>query len=61
MKKANFAKVIGISIHKSKFYECSICGLKYKERKWAKKCEEWCRKYKSCNLEITKHAVKNAK
>lgn len=42
----------------SKFYMCPICGLKYKEKKWAKKCEEWCKKHNSCNLEITKHAIK---
>ncbi|MEM1574500.1 MAG: hypothetical protein QW755_00220 [Nitrososphaerota archaeon] len=38
------------------FYICEECKLKYKEKIWAEKCEEWCRKYKSCNLEITKHA-----
>ncbi len=40
------------------FWVCEECGLKYKEKKWAEKCEAWCRKHKSCNLEITKHAVK---
>lgn len=44
---------------KKKFYKCTICGLKYKEKRWAKKCEEWCKKYKSCNLEIIQHAIKN--
>jgi hypothetical protein len=39
------------------FYVCEKCKLKYKEKYWAEKCEAWCRKYKSCNLEITKHAV----
>ena len=40
------------------YYQCKECKLIYKEREWAEKCEEWCKKYKSCNLEITKHAVK---
>lgn len=39
-------------------YKCPECGLEYKEKKWAKKCELWCKKHKSCNLEITKQAVK---
>lgn len=41
-----------------KFYKCSECGLVYKEKRWAKKCEAWCRKYKSCNLEIIQHSIK---
>lgn len=40
-------------------YQCPECGLKYQEKEWAEKCKEWCQEYKSCNLEITKHAVKN--
>lgn len=39
-------------------YQCPECGLLYKEKKWAEKCEEWCKKYKACSLKITKHAVK---
>ncbi len=39
-------------------YKCLECGLLYKEEKWAKKCKAWCEKYKSCNLEITKHSLK---
>ncbi len=42
----------------NKFWICEECKLKYKERDWAEKCEDWCKKYKSCNLEITKHAIK---
>jgi hypothetical protein len=29
----------------------------YQDKDWAEKCEAWCRKYKSCNLEIITHAV----
>ncbi len=41
-----------------KLYKCPECGLEYKEKEWAEKCEQWCKEHKSCNLEITKHAVK---
>lgn len=40
-----------------KLYQCDECKLNYEEEKWAKMCQEWCKKYKSCNLEITKKAV----
>ncbi len=43
------------------YWICEICKLKYRSRKWAEKCEEWCRKNKSCNLEITSHAIKDIK
>jgi len=43
----------------AELYNCLECGLKYREKKWAEKCEEWCKEHKSCNLEITKHALKN--
>jgi len=41
-----------------RLYQCPECGLWYREKKWAKKCENWCKKHKSCNLEIIKHAIK---
>ena len=41
-----------------KYYQCNECKFLYKERKWVKKCEVWCNKHKSCNLEITKHSIK---
>lgn len=37
---------------------CEECNLLYKDICWAKKCEDWCKKTNSCNLEITKHAIK---
>ena len=39
------------------YYQCEICMFYYEEKEWAQKCEDYCRKYKSCSLEITKHAV----
>jgi len=39
-------------------YQCSICKIWYKEKEWAKKCKAWCKEHKSCNLEITRYAIK---
>ena len=41
-----------------KKFLCEECGMVYLEKDMAQKCEDWCKKYKSCNLEIIKHAVK---
>ncbi|MHA2026786.1 MAG: hypothetical protein ACW98U_12870 [Candidatus Thorarchaeota archaeon] len=38
-------------------YLCEECDMLYREEELAQKCEDWCREMKSCNLEITKHAV----
>lgn len=38
-------------------YVCEECGYAYEERGWAEKCERWCRKHQSCNLEITSHGA----
>ena len=37
-------------------YTCPMGGLKYKDESWSKKCESWCTKHKSCNLDIIKCA-----
>jgi len=36
---------------------CEECNLLYRNKELAEKCEAWCREKKSCNLEITSHAV----
>jgi hypothetical protein len=38
-------------------FMCEECHLLYEDEDLAKRCEDWCREKKSCNLEITKHAV----
>lgn len=38
-------------------HKCEECGLLYEEADWAQKCEDWCAKNKSCNLEIIKHST----
>ena len=42
-------------------YQYEECDLLYLDASWAGKCEEWCRKHKSCNLEITNHAISKSK
>ena len=39
------------------YYQCEACGFYYETRDLAQKCEDFCNKYKSCDMEITKHAV----
>lgn len=46
------------SIKNKKYFVCEECNFLYKEKKWAQKCEDFCKKYKSCSIEITKHSVK---
>ena len=41
-----------------RIFVCPECNLGYKNADWAKKCAAWCKKHRSCNLEITEHAVK---
>ncbi len=42
----------------NRYYECEECRLLYEDKRWAEKCEKWCKKHKSCNLNITKHSIK---
>ncbi len=40
-------------------YKCPECGLHYREKKWAEKCEKWCKEHHSCSLDIIQYAVEN--
>ena len=42
-------------------FVCSTCGLRYKERETAARCEAWCSANNSCNLSITVHAIKESR
>lgn len=42
-----------------KLYKCSECSFSYKDKKWAEKCEAWCKEHRSCNLDIISSAVEN--
>lgn len=39
-------------------YICEGCEFAYEDKEWAEKCEDYCKKHHSCNMEITAHAVK---
>ena len=39
------------------YYKCKECGFRYKDKEWAEKCEAWCKKHQSCNLEIIAHGM----
>ncbi|MCX5751222.1 MAG: hypothetical protein NT099_06115 [Candidatus Saganbacteria bacterium] len=43
-----------------RYYVCDECGMGYAKLELAKKCQAWCTKHRSCNLEIIKFAI-NAK
>ena len=43
--------------NKKTYYICLECNFAYKDGETARKCENWCKKHHSCNMEITKHAV----
>lgn len=40
-----------------KVYTCPECRLSYRSKDLAKKCEDWCKKHNSCNLDITKYSI----
>lgn len=40
-------------------YQCEECGFHYADKESADKCEVWCRKHGTCNVEITKAAIEN--
>jgi len=39
-------------------FECERCGWIYRNVEIAEKCQEWCEKHNSCNLNITIEAIK---
>ena len=45
-----------IEIKNKKYYKCEECGLVYLYKEIAEKCQNWCKKYHTCNLEIIKYA-----
>jgi len=55
--KVNDAMVKEIKKLEKKYFECEECNFVYKDKKFAKECEDYCKKYHSCNTEITKRAV----
>ncbi|MEK6827792.1 MAG: hypothetical protein AABX78_00425 [Nanoarchaeota archaeon] len=47
-----------VSKSKGKYYVCEECNFAYNDKATAMKCEDWCKKFHSCNVEITKHAIR---
>ncbi|MDP3697993.1 MAG: hypothetical protein Q8R47_00245 [Nanoarchaeota archaeon] len=39
-------------------FRCELCNFLYNKENFALECEAYCKKHKSCSLEITKKAVK---
>ncbi len=59
LKEQEGIKMVNEIIQKDKkYFQCDICKFHYKTRDWAEKCENFCKKYNSCSLDITKHSVK---
>lgn len=52
-------RVEGNTNSSPKLYRCPECGLHYRDEQTAEKCRQWCKEYKSCNLEITQYAEEN--
>ena len=48
-----------LELRDKEIYRCEECGFSYENREWSEKCEAWCKEHKSCNLEITSHAIEN--
>jgi len=44
-------------INNKAYYQCEICKFYYGKKKFAEKCQSWCKEHHSCNMEITKHSV----
>ncbi len=40
-------------------FQCEACGLKYREKAIAEKCEAFCSEHNACSLEIIKFAIKD--
>lgn len=40
-----------------KLFICEECRFVYLDKDMARRCEEFCSKYHSCSLEITKNAI----
>ncbi len=48
-------------INNKNLYQCKECGLHYRDKDTAEKCEVWCKEHKTCNVEITSQAEENKK
>ena len=44
-------------IRTDKGFVCEQCSFTYPDELTARRCEEWCGKHKSCNLDIAKERI----
>ncbi len=44
-----------------KLYECQSYCLTYKDKKWAEKCEAWCKEHDSCNVRISCYSLEHSR
>jgi hypothetical protein len=49
--------VKGLTKDRKKYNLCEACNMVYESKELAQKCEDFCNKYHSCSLEITKNAI----
>ena len=50
--------MVSEKVHEGKrIFTCGICGFGYEKKEIAIECEDFCRIYKSCRIEITSKAV----
>lgn len=47
-----------IEQNNQQLYQCEACSYLYESEDIAKQCQTWCTEHQSCNLDITKYAVK---
>ena len=46
------------NIKEKQVFQCMKCGYYYKTKESAEECEDWCKQHSSCNLLITRNAIK---
>lgn len=44
-------------INEFKIHQCDSCCSSYKDKKFAEKCEAWCKEHDSCNKKITCYSL----
>jgi len=47
-----------VKVNGKVYYQCEACLMYYKTHDLAQRCEDFCKKFNACNMEIILHAVK---
>ena len=40
-----------------RYHTCEDCHLHYEDKSWADRCEDWCTRNGTCNLDITRNSL----